>query len=105
MLPIEAEDLSDFIVENYIGSDAIVEVGVGAYTLVAEHVKKRLPHTKVIVTDINKDWIKQAGKEYPSLISIYDDAFKPELGVYEGVQLIYSIRPPIEMVFKLFKLL
>lgn len=104
MLPIEAEDLADFIVENYNGSDAIVEVGVGAYPLVAKHVKKRLPHTKIIVTDINKDWIKRAEKEHPSLKSIYDDAFKPELRVYEGVDLIYSIRPPIEMVFELFKL-
>lgn len=100
----DAEDLAHFIARNYNDAKRIVEIGVGAYPWVAKRVKELLPAAGVIVTDIDEDKIIQVRREYPTLEPVRDDVFEPLLKVYEGADLIYSIRPPTEMIPEILKL-
>lgn len=98
------EDVVSFIIHNYSGASKIVEVGVGAFPFIASSVKKLLPNVKVIVTDVNYDRLMDVGRRYPWLNVAYDDVFNPRLEIYEGASLIYSIRPPPEMVPAMVKI-
>ncbi len=75
----------DYISENYKN---VVEVGVGNYTKIAHALEVR--GLKVTATDINVVW-----RDFPALI---DDITEPDLSIYVGADLIYSIRPPMELV-------
>lgn len=81
------EDIAGFIKKNYPHGSRIVEVGVGQHTEVATLIND---HFEVICTDIF-----EAGPE--GVTYIKDDIFKPDMAVYEGASLIYSIRPPVDM--------
>jgi uncharacterized protein len=67
-----------------------VEAGIGRNTLVAE----MLSTAGVLVrcTDIKN-------REYPDQLHfVSDDVFDPDLSLYQGADVIYAIRPAIEMV-------
>jgi len=76
---------SDYIQRNYGHASLIVEVGVGAFSVVARNLES---HHKlnIVMTDIK-----------PSHNIILDDICHPNLKIYKGAQLIYSIRPPEEL--------
>ena len=79
-------DLSDYILKNYDETFKIVEVGVGGFPRVALKLKE---HHKmnIILTDIK-----------PSHEGVVkDDITDPNLKIYGGASLIYSIRPPEEL--------
>jgi len=78
-------DIAEYILKNY--KNKVVEVGVGGLPHVALALKDRI---NVIVTDIKEQ--KHAGLEF-----IADDIFSPDMDIYKGAALIYSIRPPIDM--------
>jgi len=80
------KDFSCYIINNYSDADKIVEVGVGNFVKVA-HTLRRYLNKDIIMTDI---------KPYHKEI-IVDDITKPDLKLYEGTALIYSIRPPAEL--------
>ena len=80
------KDFSCYIINNYSDADKIVEVGVGNFVKVA-HTLRRYLNKDIIMTDI---------KPYHKEI-IVDDITKPDLKLYEGTALIYSIRPPEEL--------
>ena len=64
----------------------IAEVGIGKFTMIADELSKK-ENIRVVKVDINpKD---------KSIIK--DDITNPNLGIYDGVSLIYSIRPPSEL--------
>lgn len=78
--------LRDYIHSNYGPAGKIVEVGVGRFPLVALDLKEHLK-LNIIVTDI-----------IPSHDDIIlDDICHPNLKIYKGAELIYSIRPPEEL--------
>ncbi len=81
------EDIAGFIKSNYPHGSRIVEVGVGGHPEVAGLLQGDF---KVICTDI-----AESGPE--GIRYVRDDVFKPDLSVYEGTSLIYSIRPPVDM--------
>ncbi len=78
--------LAEYIAKNYNGK--VVEVGIGYYFKVAEYLTKR--GLKVIATDI---------KPLNAPVDFYvDDIRNPRIEIYQDSTLIYSIRPPLEIV-------
>ncbi|MDI9642057.1 MAG: UPF0146 family protein [Archaeoglobaceae archaeon] len=77
--------LAEFIVEKRYSR--VAEVGIGNRTAVAEFLASR--GVRVIATDL---------REVQTRVDFYiDDVRNPKLELYEGVELIYSIRPPPEL--------
>ena len=84
MIP-DHEDIAEYILKNY--KYKVVEVGVGNLPQIAFALKDII---HVVVTDINEQ--KSEGLRF-----VIDDIFAPDIRIYKGAMLIYSIRPPIDM--------
>ena len=80
------DDFGQYIINNYAQADKIVEVGAGKFHKVALILQKNLK-TPIIMTDI-----KPSGNDV-----LQDDICNPDLKIYKGASLIYSIRPPEEL--------
>ena len=81
-----ADDLAEFIAENYRGR--VVEVGVGYFADVALGLQAR--GLDVVLTDKEERLLGGLRVEK-------DDIFSPRLELYRGASLLYSIRPPLEL--------
>jgi uncharacterized protein len=81
-----ADDLAEFIAENYSGR--VVEVGAGFAAEVALGLRER--GLDLVLTDKEERLLGSLRVEK-------DDIFSPRLELYRGASLIYSIRPPLEM--------
>ena len=81
-----ADDLAQFIAENYKGR--VVEVGAGYFADVAQGLQAR--GLNVVLTDKEE-------RILGSLRVEKDDIFSPRLELYRGASLLYSIRPPLEI--------
>ncbi len=79
------KDLAEYITSFYKGK--VIEVGVGKNPEVALLLKDRLD---IIVTDTSDLCIE--GVHF-----IRDDILDPNIHIYRGASLIYSIRPPVEI--------
>lgn len=100
----DTEDLVEFIAKSYKNAKKIVEVGVGTYPWIAKGVKERLPEARVLVTDTNKETLAVIKKACPEIEVVCDDILNPRLAVYEKADVIYSLRPPAEMVYYILNL-
>jgi len=80
------KDFSEYIIANYKDASRIIEVGVGGFPLVAFTLKQHL-NMDIIMTDI---------KLYHDEV-VVDDITNPDMDIYSGATLIYSIRPPEEL--------
>ncbi|MFX1486853.1 MAG: UPF0146 family protein [Promethearchaeota archaeon] len=93
----DANAIIQYIVQNYSYSSKIIEVCAGSYLQIASGIKRSLPRTKVIVTDIGPDFIDFVKENAPNLIAIIDDIMSPDKRIYFDASLIYAIRPPVEL--------
>jgi uncharacterized UPF0146 family protein len=84
MIP-DYRDIAEYIHKNY--RNKVVEVGVGSLPHVALELKDRM---EVIITDINE-------QKHHGLRFFMDDIYAPDMSIYMGAALIYSIRPPIDI--------
>lgn len=80
------KDFAQYIINNYANSDKIVEVGVGKFHLVGSILQENLK-ANIVLTDIKPSSIK----------IVQDDICNPDLKIYNGASLIYSIRPQPEL--------
>ena len=80
------EGLVDFIAGRYNNA---VEIGIGHFPDVAFALLKR--QVRLFATDIRPF-------QYPGLNVVVDDITEPELSLYRGMKLIYSMRPPPELI-------
>jgi len=80
------EDLIDFIAGRY---DNAVEIGIGHFPDVAFALLER--GISVFATDIQVF-------RYKGLKVVIDDIIWTDLSLYGGIDLIYSMRPPPELV-------
>jgi len=87
------KDFVDFVLLNYPGIKRIVEVGAG-HDLDAFHEFRRRFQGTIMATDISPS--------SPEVIE--DDVTRPDISIYQGADLIYSIRPPPELFRPLEKL-
>ncbi len=80
------KDLATYIINHCTPSDKVVEVGAGKFLEVANNLQK---HSKIniILTDIKPS--------HEGIIQ--DDINHPNLTIYDGAHIIYSIRPPMEL--------
>ncbi|MFB6284602.1 MAG: UPF0146 family protein [Halobacteria archaeon] len=76
--------VADYVLSNYDGR--VVEVGVGKNHGTAEELRKT-PNIDVTTVDVD-------GSADPDVV---DDILKPEIEIYRGASLVYSIRPPPEL--------
>lgn len=84
--------IADYISSHY---KSVAEIGIGNFPDIALLLKKR--GLEVIATDIKE-------YNYKGLRFFIDDIFKPDLNIYKGIQLLYSIRPPNEFLIYMKKL-
>ncbi|MCS7121225.1 MAG: UPF0146 family protein [Archaeoglobaceae archaeon] len=67
----------------------VAEIGIGNYFEVAKKLKEI--GIEVLATDVIE-------RKVPNGIKFFvDDVTNPKIEIYRGVELIYSIRPPIEL--------
>lgn len=78
--------LADYIAGRY---GRIAEIGIGHFPDMAFSLMER--GVKVIATDIYPF-------QYEGLNIVTDDITAPELSIYENIKLLYSMRPPSELV-------
>jgi len=78
--------IGEYLADHY---SRAVEVGIGRNTTAAEILKSA--GTLVLATDVR-------GMDAGPVPVTVDDVFEPTLSLYEGADLIYSIRPAIEMI-------
>jgi len=81
------DGLAEYIRANYPAGSRVVEVGVGRCPDVALLLKD---HFDLICTDV-------ADPGIPGIRFVRDDVFRPDLSLYRGAVLVYSIRPPPDM--------
>ena len=87
MLP---EVIAEFICKHYSGR--VIEVGIGYYWKVAEILADK--GFEVIAIDSKDISAEFKGRQIKFVV---DDIMNPNLEIYEGASLVYSIRPPLEL--------
>jgi len=80
------EGLVDYIAGKYVYA---VEIGIGHFPDVALLLSQN--NVRVFATDIK-------AFRYRGIKGITDDITEPDLSLYDGLDLIYSLRPPPELV-------
>ncbi len=85
-MKIGFEGLVEYIAEKYNNT---VEIGIGYFPDVAFALLKK--GVRNLATDVRPF-------QYNGLKVILDDITNPDLSVYSGIDLIYSLRPPPELV-------
>ena len=96
------EQLVNWIKQNYGDAKKIIEVGVGHRMDVAERISEALPHAEILVTDKDESWVRP--RRRGSIRAVADDVLFPNLNVYRGASLLYSLNPPGEIILALEKL-
>ena len=96
------EQLVNWIKENYGDAKKIIEVGVGHRMDVAERISEALPHAEILVTDKDESWVRS--RKLGRIRAVADDVLLPNLNVYQGASLMYSLNPPGEIIPALEKL-
>lgn len=84
------KDFVEYVRKNYSGARKIVEVGVGKDTRVLEGIAKG-GEGEIFGTDIEP-------AAEGDVVVLKDDLLEPKLELYSDSALIYSIRPPPELL-------
>ena len=96
------EQLVNWIKQNYGDAKKIIEIGVGHRIDVAERISEALPHAEILVTDKDESWVRS--RKPGRIRAVKDDALIPNLNIYRGASLLYSLNPPGEIIPALEKL-
>ena len=94
--------LAELISKQYSSARKIVEVGVGRSPYTALQLRKLLPKTDLILVDIDGRVVEELRRI--GFKAVRDDIQTPRLEIYENADLLYSIRPPFELIPKLIDL-
>jgi uncharacterized UPF0146 family protein len=97
MLP-DTYDIVEAIAKLYSGRGAIVEIGAGFNPWIAYNIKKRIPFARVIIVDKDQRALDYIRSVCPDLEVKLDDVTKMKIDNYDGVEIVYSIRPPPELI-------
>lgn len=89
-------EVAKLISKLYPSAKKIIEVGVGNSPYTALYLKAALPQAEIVVTDIDPAALRLAARL--NINAFYDDINDPNLEIYEDADLIYSIRPPPELI-------
>jgi uncharacterized UPF0146 family protein len=97
MLP-DTYDIVEAIAKLYSSRGAIVEVGAGFNPWIAYNLKKRIPSARVIVVDKDQralDYVRSVCSDVEVRL---EDVTEFKIDNYEGVEIVYSIRPTPELI-------
>jgi len=89
-------EIAELIADLYPDAEKIVEVGVGAAPWTILKLRTLLPRTTLLAVDADKNSIMRLREL--GLDAEVDDILNPRIELYQGSNLIYSIRPPIELI-------
>ncbi|WEU39648.1 MAG: hypothetical protein OdinLCB4_003955 [Candidatus Odinarchaeum yellowstonii] len=99
----DQDEIINFIFKKFTSPRKIIEVGVGFYPDIALRLKKLYPYTEILLVDTSLN-VQKFISEKTDLKIILDDVTKPNLEFYYNTDLIYSIRPPIEIIKHLLEI-
>ena len=85
----KVETVAEYVRENYAEDARLVEVGVGRRDTTA----RRLAETGFDVTTTDVREVETC----ETVGFVFDDVTSPDLSVYRGASLVYSLRPPYEI--------
>ncbi len=80
--------LASYIINNYRGK--VVEIGIGEYGEVASALSRN--------EDIEFIAVDKKNREYTDFEFYVDDLSSPDIEIYRGAELLYSIRPPMDIL-------
>lgn len=83
--------IARWISENYPSAEKIVEVGAGRTPQALAELKDELPSCELVATDVQEVPVPEGVK------FVSDDVTDPEREVYQGADLIFSLRTPPEL--------
>ena len=95
-------ELAEFISSRYSSARKIVEIGVGRSPYTALRLRKLLSKTDLILVDIDGRVVEDLRRL--GFKAVKDDVQVPRLEIYKNADLLYSIRPPFELIPKLIDL-
>ncbi|WP_394334882.1 UPF0146 family protein [Methanonatronarchaeum thermophilum] len=79
------KQITNYITKNYKNAEKIIEIGPGKHLEFTHTLNKNLK-AEIIPIDI---------KKHPK--TTQDNVFNPNIQIYKNTDLIYSIRPPLEI--------
>jgi len=100
--PAYFSKIAHLISKLYPRARKIIEVGVGRSPYTLLQLRFLLPNAEIIATDIDPEAVRELSEI--GVKSLVDDIFEPNERIYEGADLIYSIRPPSEIIPRLAEL-
>ena len=90
------KEIAELIANLYPNAEKIVEIGVGSAPWTLLNLRKLLPKTILLAVDVDQDSIMKLREL--GLNAEIDDILNPRIELYQKSNLIYSIRPPIELI-------
>jgi len=90
------KEVAELIANLYPDAEKIVEIGVGSAPWVLLNLRKLLPKTILLAIDVDQDSIMKLREL--GLNAEIDDILDPRIELYQKSNLIYSIRPPMELI-------
>ena len=89
-------EIAELIANLYPNAEKIVEIGVGSAPWTLLNLRKLLPKTILLAIDTDQDSIMRLREL--GLNAEVDDITNPRIELYQESSLIYSIRPPMELI-------
>jgi len=103
-LPLpDLNEIIEFILKNVQDPKKIIELGIGFNVDVLLSLQEKLPETTIIAVDSSQEVVEAINTEF-GIKAILDDITKPNYQIYYNADLLYSIRPPLELVSPMIKL-
>ena len=96
------KEVAELIANLYPDAEKIVEIGVGSAPWTLLNLRKLLPKTILLAIDVDQDSIMKLREL--GLNAEIDDILNPRIELYQKSNLIYSIRPPMELINPMAKL-
>ena len=90
------KEIAELIANLYPNAEKIVEIGVGSAPWTLLNLRKLLPKTTLLAVDVDQDSIMKLREL--GLNAEIDDILNPRIELYQKSNLIYSIRPPMELI-------
>ena len=90
------KEIAELIANLYPDAEKIVEIGVGSAPWTLLDLRKLLPKTILLAVDVDQDSIMKLREL--GLNAEIDDILNPRIELYQKSNLIYSIRPPMELI-------
>ncbi|RLG00789.1 MAG: hypothetical protein DRN49_02490 [Thaumarchaeota archaeon] len=95
-------EVAKLIADLYPDAEKIVEIGIGLAPWALLNLKKLLPKTTLLAVDVDEVSVMKLRKL--GLNVEVDDVLNPRIELYQKSNLIYSIRPPMELIDSILRI-